>query len=67
MALKTSLTSYLFGPEGYVNLWDIAAVSIIVEEAGGKVTDLDGKPIGRQTKTLLSTNRALHSQILKYF
>ena len=53
--------------EGYVNLWDIAAVSIIVEEAGGKVTDLNGKPIDRKTSSLLSTNGALHSKILKYF
>lgn len=53
--------------EGYVNIWDIAAVSIIVEEAGGKVTDLDGKPIGLKTSSLLSTNGALHPQILKYF
>ena len=67
MEPKTSLTSYLSGLEASVNLRDIAAVSIIVEEAGGKVTDLNGKPIDRKTSSLLSTNGALHSKILKYF
>ena len=44
--------------------WDLAAPSIIVEEAGGRVTDLEG----RRTYTggnALATNGLLHDAILK--
>jgi histidinol-phosphatase len=53
--------------EAKINLWDIAAAAVIVEEAGGKVTDLEGQPLTRETKTVLATNGLLHEQILKYF
>ncbi len=48
--------------------WDVAAGAIIVEEAGGKVTDFKGLPwgataaMGRQT---LATNRRIHGAMLK--
>jgi len=52
-------------------IWDQAAGSIIVEEAGGKVTDLDGKDLdfsqGRTLKNnrgLCATNGILHEQAL---
>ena len=31
-----------FAVEAAVNLWDLAAVQLIVEEAGGRFTDFDG-------------------------
>ena len=51
--------------------WDQAAGSIIVEEAGGRVSDLDGKPLDySQGRTLaanrgvLATNGELHDDLL---
>jgi histidinol-phosphatase len=44
-------------------LWDIAAVKLIVEEAGGRVTDLEGDPALRPGPTV-STNGLLHDEVL---
>ena len=49
--------------ESDVNILDIAALSVIVEAAGGRFTQLDGKPIGLQTTTVLATNGKLHDQV----
>ena len=35
--------------ESDVNILDIGALSLIVEEAGGRFTDLDGGPVGLET------------------
>lgn len=51
--------------ESDVNILDIAALSVIVEEAGGQFTDLDGKPVSLQTTTVLATNKLLHQPILR--
>ena len=37
---------------------------MIVEEAGGRVTDLDGAPIGLDSRSILASNGALHDTIL---
>jgi histidinol-phosphatase len=50
--------------ESDIHILDIAALTVIVEEAGGRVTDLDGKPIGLGTRSILATNGALHGPIL---
>jgi 3'(2'), 5'-bisphosphate nucleotidase len=53
-------------------IWDQAAGSIIVEEAGGRVTDLDGNPLdftqGRtlaMNRGICATNRSLHKNTLE--
>ncbi|MDY6950729.1 MAG: 3'(2'),5'-bisphosphate nucleotidase [Thermodesulfobacteriota bacterium] len=53
-------------------VWDHAAGSIIVEEAGGRVTDMEGKPldfsVGRrltENKGIVVTNGGLHDPILR--
>ncbi len=55
--------------EGYMipgpKPWDIAGGIIIVEEAGGKVTDFKGKSIDIYTKSLLATNGRVHEELLK--
>ena len=48
-----------------LNPWDIAAGILLVKEAGGIVTDLDGGARGLETGELLASNEALHPQILK--
>jgi histidinol-phosphatase len=49
--------------EPIVNLWDLAAVLVIVEEAGGRFTDLDGNRTAAGG-TALSTNGRLHDEVL---
>lgn len=48
--------------EGSVKFWDIAAAKVIVEEAGGTMTQLDGQPISYQSTTALATNGLLHAK-----
>lgn len=50
--------------ESDVNILDIAALTVIVEEGGGTFTDLGGKPVGLATTTVLATNGPLHRPIL---
>lgn len=45
--------------------WDVAAGTLIVREAGGKVTDFDGKHWTIASEDILATNSKLHSKILK--
>jgi 3'(2'), 5'-bisphosphate nucleotidase len=40
-------------------IWDQAAGSIVVEEAGGRVSDLDGKPLDFSHGRTLATNRGV--------
>jgi histidinol-phosphatase len=47
-----------------VNILDIAACSLIVGEAGGRFTDLEGAPITLQSTSVLATNGRLHEAIL---
>jgi histidinol-phosphatase len=50
--------------EGSVKFWDIAAAKVIVEEAGGTLTQLDGQPITHESTTVLATNGLLHAKIV---
>jgi histidinol-phosphatase len=49
--------------ESDVNILDIAALSLIVEEAGGRFTDLDGRPVGLQTTSVLAGNPRIYAQV----
>jgi histidinol-phosphatase len=49
--------------ESDVNILDIAALTVIVEEAGGRFTDLEGGAVGLETTTVLATNGALHAPV----
>jgi histidinol-phosphatase len=53
--------------EPNTKLWDIAAMKVIIEEAGGKMTQLDGKEINGRTTTALATKGPLHAEIVKRF
>lgn len=58
---KLGLASY------NTNIWDMAAAVILVEEAGGLVTDIAGQPIrslpDRRTR-IFATTPALHAEVL---
>jgi len=49
--------------ESDVNILDIAALSVIVGEAGGRFTDLAGAPVGLDTTTVLASNGLLHETV----
>jgi histidinol-phosphatase len=48
--------------ESDVNILDIAALTVIVREAGGVFTDLQGEEIGLNTASVLASNGPLHDE-----
>jgi histidinol-phosphatase len=48
--------------ESDVNILDIAALAVIVREAGGVFTDLDGAALTLDTRSVLAGTPALHAQ-----
>jgi histidinol-phosphatase len=60
-------SAYLWVAEGQgeialsttVNAWDVAALKVVVEEAGGRVTDMDGNG-GIYGSTVFASNGTLH-------
>ena len=44
--------------------WDVAALAVIVAEAGGRLTDFGGRPF-RERGSCLTTNGRLHDKILQ--
>ncbi len=50
--------------ESDVNILDIAALAVIVEEAGGRFTDLDGAALTLETTSVLASNGRLHEPLL---
>lgn len=59
-------------PDYKEKIWDQAAGSLVLEEAGGQITDLDGKPLnfttGRsltQNRGILASNQILHDAALQ--
>ncbi|WP_431042322.1 histidinol-phosphatase [Streptomyces sp. P1-3] len=65
--------SYMMVAEGAVDicaepelsLWDMAACSIVVQEAGGNFTGLDGRP-GPHSGNAAASNGLLHEELLSY-
>jgi histidinol-phosphatase len=51
--------------ESDIHILDIAALAVIVEEAGGRVTDLEGAPLTLDTTSILASNGLLHQPILE--
>jgi histidinol-phosphatase len=49
--------------ESDVHILDIAALTVIVREAGGTFTDLRGGPVGLETTTVLATNGLLQASV----
>ena len=53
--------------ESDVNILDIAALAVIVREAGGVFTDLAGAPLSLATRSVLASVPALQAQLLQRF
>jgi myo-inositol-1(or 4)-monophosphatase len=50
-----------------LNPWDTAAGVLLVEEAGGKVTNFTGGPFNIDSREVLGSNTLLHDELLKEF
>ena len=50
--------------EAKTKIWDIAAISLIVSEAGGAVSDFDGNPIDERSTSIVASNARIHDLIL---
>jgi myo-inositol-1(or 4)-monophosphatase len=54
--------------DGYWELvlgpWDVAAGVLLVEEAGGRVTDLRGAPLNLEAPAVIASNGRIHDQML---
>jgi histidinol-phosphatase len=46
-----------------LNIWDYAALQVVVEEAGGRMTQLDGSPT-KDGGSVLTTNGLLHDELI---
>ena len=44
--------------------WDIAAGALTVAEAGGRITNMDGRPFASRGRDVLATNGRLHDDML---
>jgi myo-inositol-1(or 4)-monophosphatase len=45
--------------------WDVAAGAVLVEEAGGRITGIDGRVLDVDAPTLLATNGRVHDEMLR--
>ena len=50
--------------ESDVNILDVGACAVVVEAAGGRFTDLEGRPMALDSTSVLATNGVLHSAVL---
>lgn len=51
--------------ESDLNILDVAALAVIVSEAGGRMTQLDGSALNLQTRGVLASAPALHERLQK--
>jgi myo-inositol-1(or 4)-monophosphatase len=50
-----------------LNPWDTAAGLLLVEEAGGRITDFAGGPWRLDSREILASNRLIHEELLGFF
>ncbi|MEM1261235.1 MAG: inositol monophosphatase family protein [Pseudomonadota bacterium] len=53
--------------ESDLNILDVAALTVIVREAGGLITDIDGRAIDLETTSVVAANARLHADLLSRF
>ncbi len=51
--------------EGFLSPWDLAAGTLIAEEAGGRVTRLGGEPMRLADGQVLATNGRVHGEMME--
>ena len=50
-----------------LNPWDTAAGILLVEEAGGRVTDFSGRPVRLASDEVLASNGLIHEELTGFF
>ena len=50
-----------------LNPWDTAAGILLVEEAGGSVTDFAGNPFRLDSREILASNGLIHAELVGLF
>jgi len=53
--------------EFHLHPWDVAAGKLLVQEAGGCITEISGQPHRMDSPSVLASNRLLHDQMLAAF
>ena len=48
-----------------LHAWDVAAASLMITEAGGKVTDFQGRPFNIYSGEILASNGLIHEEMLQ--
>ncbi|MGB9512825.1 MAG: inositol monophosphatase family protein, partial [Candidatus Acidiferrum sp.] len=48
-----------------LNPWDVAAGVVLVEEAGGKISDMQGQPYTLGGPSILATNGLIHEEMVR--
>lgn len=52
---------------GYdLSSWDLAAGALLIQEAGGRVTDIDGSEYRLETRSMLCSNSIIHDDLLRF-
>lgn len=51
--------------ETKVSIWDVAPFKVIIEEAGGRVTNLKGDPWTIEDKTIVASNGLVHDEVIR--
>ncbi|CAN0500126.1 unnamed protein product, partial [Ectocarpus sp. 12 AP-2014] len=46
-----------------LNSWDIAAGALLIQEAGGEMTDILGGPYSLSTRAIIGSNKLVHEEI----
>jgi myo-inositol-1(or 4)-monophosphatase len=46
-----------------LNSWDIAAGALLIQEAGGTITDTEGKPYTLAVRNVMGTNARIHDEL----
>jgi len=44
--------------------WDLASGILLINEAGGRITETDGKPISIRSKRVIATNAVIHEEFM---
>lgn len=45
--------------------WDMAAGALLIEEAGGRVTDMQGHPFSSRTGSIIASNSRVHDEMVE--
>lgn len=68
----TSFSDYLVASgkmevsvDGYAQVWDSAPFKVIIEEAGGKITNLKGQPWSLHDRGIVVSNGIVHNEVIR--